>query len=328
MLGLVAVLAVLAGGCGAGPFGSSSSDGTGSEELGEGLSVVATVFPLSWLAHQIAPGASVSSLGAGAQEPHDPELSPADRASIETADVLLTMGSIGFQPQVEAAVQDATGEVISVAEVAGEERLLRFEAGPDEQDGPDDHAGPDDQGGADGHADEVGVVDPHVWFDAAIMADVAETVGDGFAGADPSRAEEYTREAARVAEVLTALDAELDTLLDDCRRDTALVSHEAYAYLLEPRGLSQVGISGVGGHTDASPRRLAELTQLIRQRDIPAVGVEPVEGRDDAEALAAEAGVDLVEIHPLSPVSDADRASYPAMLRAQGEAFASLLGCT
>lgn len=317
MLSVLTALALLAGGCGGGPFGSSAADGTGPEQPGEGLSVVATVFPLSWLAQRIAPGASVSSLGEGAQEPHDPELSPGDRASIQTADVVLTMGDIAFQPQVESAVEGATGEVVSVAEVAGEERLLPIGAGPDDQaEGP-----PDD------HADGADVVDPHVWFDAAVMADVAESMGDAFADADPSRADEYTSEAARVAKELTALDSELDTLLADCRRDAALVSHEAYAYLLEPRGLRQVGISGAGGHHDASPRRLAELTRLIRERDLPAVGAEPVEGRDDAEALAAEADVDLVEIHPLSPVSEADRASYPAMLRAQAEAFASLLEC-
>lgn len=318
MLSLLTALAVLAGGCGAGPFGDSAG-GTGPEGPGDGLTVVATVFPLSWLAHRIAPGADVSSLGPGAQEPHDPELSPRDRASIETADVVVTVGDIGFQPQVESAVEDATGEVVSVAEVAGEERLLETGAGPD------DHA---EEGAPDDHADETNVVDPHLWFDAAVMADVAESVGEAFASADPSRADAYTEEAAQVGEELSALDGELDALLADCRHDTALVSHEAYAYLLEPRGLTQVGISGAEGHSDASPQRLAELTRLIRQRDLPAVGAEPVEGRDDAEALASEAGVDLVEIHPLSPVSDADHPGYPAMLRAQGEAFASLLECT
>ena len=125
-----------------------------------------------------------------------------------------------------------------------------------------------------------------------------------------------------------ALHEELDVLLSDCRFDTAIVSHEAYAYLLEPRGLAQDGISGAGGQSEASPQRIAELSARIQEQGIPAVLAEPVHGRDDAEALASESGVELLTIDPLEIASDEDfERGYLELLREQGERFATALDC-
>ena len=304
VLAVLVASVVAAGGCGEeGPVTREPGDG----DVGAGLVAVATVFPLAWLVEVIAPGADVRFLGARGQEPHDLELSPADREAVETADVVLYMGDIDFQPQVERAVAGAAGEIVDVAAVAGRERLRRVEDG---QDGP-------------------AAVDPHVWFDATVMADVARRVGEALAAADPRRAEAYTANAAAAADDLAGLSGEVDALLADCRFDTAIVSHEAYAYLLHPRDRRQEGISGAGGHGEASPRRLAELVERVRDEGIPAVAAEPFEGRADAEVLAAESGARLVEVDPLEVVQDAQGgAGYPELLREQAEAFATVLDCS
>jgi zinc transport system substrate-binding protein len=287
----------------------------------------------------------VRLLTSSGQDPHDLELSPADRALIETADIVIYMGDIDFQPQVEAAVGDAAGEVVSVAEVVGAGNLRDFDGHSHDEDGDthedegedDGHGHGDDDGHGDeedvradddGHGDEPAAVDPHIWFDAAIMAEVAEAIGEALAAVDPDRAEEYGEAAGAVHDELVALDAELDELLGGCARDTAIVSHAAYAYLLEPRGLEQEGISGAGGHGDASPQRLATLHDRIRGEGIPAVLAEPLEGRADAEALAREAGVELLEIDPLEVGTDGLLAQgYADALRAQAEVFAEALEC-
>lgn len=313
---LVLVLAVPA--CGAEPSRSSARETAGSASgVGGSLAGVATVFPLAWIAEQVAPAADVAFLGARGQDPHDLELSPGDREAIETADVLVYMGELDFQPQVEQAVAGASGEVVSVADVAGAPRLLPF--------GEDDHAADDETD----HADEHAAVDPHAWFDAGIMADVARQVGEAFAAADPDHTDEYAANAEAVAGELEALQAEVDELLDQCRFDTVIVSHDAYAYLLTPRGLRQEGISGAGGHGEASPHRLAELTERIREQGIPAIAAEPLEGRADAEVLAGESGAELVEIDPLEVADDEQLAAgYPEALREQAESFATALDCT
>jgi zinc transport system substrate-binding protein len=261
----------------------------------------------------------VTFLSAGGADPHDLELSPGDRALLETADVVLYMGDLDFQPQVERAVQDARGEVIDVRAVAGDEALIAFDdLGHDDVHGDDDH----------GHDDDHGEYDPHMWFDAALMADVVIEIGAAFGRIDAERAQAYEDNAAGLRDELLALDEELDALLSDCRFDTAIVSHEAYAYLLQPRGLAQEGISGAGGHGEASPQRIAELSARIQEEGIPALLAEPLHGRSDAEALASESGVELLTIDPLEIAGDEDfDRGYLELLREQGEQFATALDC-
>ena len=325
-----AALAFTASACG-------QTEPGGPAAQAERVQAVATVFPLAWMAEQVAPDAEMTFLGQRGQEPHDLELSPGDRAAIETSDVVLYMGDIGFQPQVEEAVPASGGEVVSVSDIVGEEALLTGEAHEHEGEGETSGAeapgqeGEPSEGEAHGQGSEAaegGAADPHVWFDPELMAMVAERVGAAFATADPDDAEAYERNAARLVDQLTALDDEIQRMLSDCRFDEAIVSHEAYAYLLAPHGLRQHGVAGASPESGASPGELAELTQMIRAEGIPAVLAEPVEGRADAEALAQEAGVQLLEINPLEVVTEEEyKTGYIELLRQQAQTFATALQC-
>ncbi|HVM19216.1 MAG TPA: metal ABC transporter substrate-binding protein [Egibacteraceae bacterium] len=311
-------------------------------DAGEGVTAVASVYPLAWMAEAVAPGADVEYLAARGQDPHDLELSPRQRGTLESADVVAYLGAIDFQPQVEAAVSDAGGEVVDVADIVGDDALLHYDADAHSHDEEDAH-GDDDHGHDDGghghddddageenddHADEGEAVDPHVWFDAGLMAQVAERVGEAFATADPDNAEAYRSNASEVAAELEALDEEIAGLLGDCTFDEVIVSHEAYAYLLEPHGLEQHGVSGAGGHGEATPQQIANLVDEVREQGIPAVLTEPVEGRADAETVAREAGVELIDIYSLDIVDDEQAAQgYPALLRQQADAVAQAAEC-
>ncbi|HUH06701.1 MAG TPA: metal ABC transporter substrate-binding protein, partial [Egibacteraceae bacterium] len=171
-------------------------------------------------------------------------------------------------------------------------------------------------------------IDPHIWFAPSVMAQFAIAVGEAFAQADPAAAGQYRDRADGVAATLDGLHREIDELLADCRHDTVIVSHEAYAYLLSERGIRQEGVSGAGGHGEATPQRIAALVDTIRRDRITAVLTEPVEGRQDAESVAAEAGVDLIQIYSLDIVDDQQRASgYPQLVLEQAEAVARALEC-
>lgn len=315
------VLVLTLAACGAGAADPGGGDASGP---GSGLSVATPLFPVSWMAEQLAPGAEVHFLLAGGGDPHDLELSPSERELLETADVVAYAGDLDFMPQFESAVPSAGGEVVSLAQVAGDDRLLRFDHDDRDDDHDDDHAG-SRSGGSDRGGGEI---DPHLWFDPAVMDDTAAALGDALATADPDRADAYGDAAAELAAELDDLSGEVDARLSACAHDTVIISHEAYAYLLEPRGISQEGISSAGGHGEASPRRLAELSERIVAEGIPAVAAEPLHGRADAEALAAEAGVDIVEVNPLEDVSDDEyERGYPRLLLDQVDSFARVLGC-
>lgn len=160
----------------------------GSDTPAEGVSAVAAVYPLAWLAEEVAPEADVTLLNAGGLEAHDLELTPDQRRAIETSEVVLFVGDIDYQPQVEDVIASAEGEVVSLAEVAGPDRVLA----PSEE----AHADEEALAGEEAHAgEEEATVDAHLWFDAEAMADTAQRTGEAFAAADPDNAAAYRANA-------------------------------------------------------------------------------------------------------------------------------------
>ncbi len=313
---LLVVVLGLAVGCGEGATGGSAH---GDEEV----AAAAAVYPLAWVAEQVAPQADIALLTAGGLEAHDLDLTPEQRGAIETADVVLFAGDIGFQPQVEQAVASASGEVVSLAEVAGERVLAPLadrhaEEGEHTEEG--EHAGE--------HGEEE-AVDPHMWFDPEIMTDAAQRTWEAFAAADPDNAETYTQNAIAVGDELRALGADLNEILGgECRFDEAIVSHQAYGYLLRPYGYTQHAISGVSPEAGASSGELRELVDEVRREGIEYVLAEPVEGRGDAEAVAREAGVRLLEVSPLDAVTEEQTGlGLPDLVRQQARQFATALAC-
>lgn len=268
----------------------SVSCGTGEEATG--VTIVASVHPLAWLAERIAPEAAVAELSAGVDDPHDVQLSPSQIAALRDADVVVHVGNVDYQPEVEAALSDRTDGVVAAAEATDLD--LR--------------------------------TDPHVWQSPAALAEVAEALGAALQEADPDGSG-YAQRAAETAAELRALAAEADRLRD-CPRDVVVVSHAGYGHLLGPRGVTQEAASPPGHHAEPSPRRIADLVELVRSSGLPGVVAEPEEGRPAAETIAREAGVDLLDVHPLGTVDDADASiGYPVLWRRNVEAFAAALGC-
>lgn len=332
----VAAVSLLLAGCGGDP-GPAVDGATTDTPQGVQVRAVAAVYPLAWLAQQIAPEAQVELLNKGSQEAHDIEITPPQRAAVETADVVLYLGDIGYQPQVEQAVTAAAGEVVSVVDAVEEGALLSATADPhahedehaEDEHGHEEESATGQEHAEDGQTGEATGLDPHVWFDPAIMSGLADAVAEAFAAADRDNAEAYRDNAAEVRDQLAELGEDLDaTLGGQCRLDEAIVSHAAYAYLLQPYDKSQHALTNVGAEGDASAAELAEIVAEIRAEGITHVLAEPVEGRDAAETVAREAGVDLLEIVPLDAVTDEQAAvGLPDLVREQADAFATALGC-
>lgn len=114
----------------------------------------------------------------------------------------------------------------------------------------------------------------------------------------------------------------------ECRHDEAIVSHQAYRYLLEPYGHSQHGVGGIDPEGRGVERRAGRAVREIEGDGIGHVLAEPVEGRQDAETVAADAGVELLEVSPLDAVTEEQAAlGLVELVRHQAGQFARALGC-
>jgi zinc transport system substrate-binding protein len=144
LLGTGVVIALVAG--------DGGSTGGGRE------TVAASFYPLAFAAGQIG-GASVEveNLTPPGAEPHDLEPTPQDVEDIQSADLVLLLGQ-DFQPSLERAAGNASGEVIELLDTPG----LDLKAG-----------------------------DPHVWLDPRRFARIAAAIGQAM-GNEPA-ARSFTR---------------------------------------------------------------------------------------------------------------------------------------
>jgi zinc transport system substrate-binding protein len=214
--------------------------------------VVASFYPLAFAADRIAgPNWEVVDLTPPGTEAHDVELSLRDRSAIEEANVVLYLGDVGFQPQVEAAVEEARGDVVSVWT------------------------------GEDSRSVE-GTTDPHVWLDPARFAGIVDRIG---AALDRRSA------AAALAGQIEELDDRYRDGLADCRSRTLVVSHEAFGYLADRYGLEQVGLAGVEPEGEPTVAALEEAAGVLSGLEAGAVFYEAGdEARRIAETVAQDAG--------------------------------------
>jgi zinc transport system substrate-binding protein len=252
--------------------------------------VVASFYPLAWAAERIAgPGWEVIDLTPPGVEAHDVELTLEDRAAIEDADVIVYMGQIGFQPQVEGAVREAEGLVVDVSRLLPDEPLRR---------------------------------DPHFWLDPALLGAVTlDTVG-------ALRRETQIAEAAVQAarQDLDGLHFRYQRFLNDCRYRAMIVPHEAFGYIADRFGLRQFGLAGVTPEGEPTAGRLAEARRLIEDGQAGAVFFEAGgETQRAIDNLAADAGVPALPLSTLE--SEPPSGDYISVMEDNLRSLRKGMGC-
>jgi zinc transport system substrate-binding protein len=293
-----ASLASLLAACGA--SGSAAEDGR--------VSVVASFYPLAEAASKVGGDlVSVQNLTPPGVEPHDLELAPDDIEEIANADVIVYLGG-GFQPVVEDALAEAEHAVTVDALNA-----VATNAAPASE------------------AEEGLTVDPHVWLDPARFEEIVRSVAAALSEADPANETSYDANADAYVAELRALDEEFRAGLANCERTTIVTSHEAFGYLAESYGLTEVGIAGLSPEAEPSAQRLAELKDLVEREGITTIFAEELVSPKVAETLANEAGVTVEVLDPLESLTDDQAAAgedYVSMMRKNLDILRGALGCS
>lgn len=306
LLGLTA-LSLALGGCG----GDGGLAGRSPE--GGKLAVVASFYPVAEAASR-AGGQRVelTNLTPAGTEPHDLELTPQQVDQIQDADLVLYLGG-GFQPAVEKVARGRRGPSVDLLA-----ELPLAEAEPEETPRAGDAA--HEHGGA----------DPHFWLDPTLMAQAVTLIEGALVGLDQAAAQEVGAAAEAYRQELLALDGELAEGLSDCRRREIVTSHAAFHYLARRYDLVQMPIAGLSPESEPDPRRLSELTDLIRTKNITTVFYETLVSPEVAETLAREAKVETAVLDPLEGLSDdevASGGSYLSVMRRNLQALRQALDC-
>jgi zinc transport system substrate-binding protein len=280
---------------------------SGSAAEVDRVSVVASFYPLAEAASKVGGDlVSVQNLTPPGVEPHDLELAPDDIEAIATAAVIVYLGG-GFQPAVEDALAEAEHAVTVDALNA-----VATNAAPASE------------------SEEGLTVDPHVWLDPARYEEIVRAVADALAKADPASEATYAANAEAYIAQIAALDEEFRAGLSDCERTTIVTSHEAFGYLADAYGLTQVGILGLSPEAEPDPRRLAELRDLVEREGVTTIFAEELVSPKVAETLASEAGVQVAVLNPIESLTDAQEQAgedYLSLMRENLDTLRKALDC-
>lgn len=306
--------------------GCSTQNAGGSSDESDGVTVLASFYPLQYVAQQIGGDlVTVDNLTPPAAEPHDLELSPAQVREVGTADLVVYLS--GFQNAVDEAIEARAPEhVVDAADAAGlvehAEEAEEEHAGETEE----EHAEHAEEGDEHGH----GATDPHFWLDPSKLATVGQAVADELAAVDPEHADEYAAGAQRLGQQLDELDQEFADGLAACQGATLVTSHAAFGYLADRYALEQVGISELDPEVEPSPARLREIGDIVEERGIKTLYSETLVSPKVTETLASDLGVNTAVLDPLEGLSEDATAAgddYVSVMQANLAALEEGLVC-
>ena len=250
------------------------------------LSVVATFYPLAYFAEEIGGDRIlVKSIVPTGVEPHDYEPTPKNILTVNSADIFLINGA-GLDPWAEKIRSGAESRGVTVLEMSDKVALLSSETSKSKE--------------------VPTVFDPHFWLDPILAETEVLAIRDALISRDGDGSEVYAQNAKRLIEKLRALDQSYRGGLTYCGLRTVVTSHNAFAYLSKRYGFETLSVSGLAPEAEPSPRRLVELAETAKAKDIHFIFFETLVSPKVAETLAREIGAETLVFNPIEGLTQED----------------------
>ncbi|MEJ6394987.1 zinc ABC transporter substrate-binding protein [Gymnodinialimonas sp. 2305UL16-5] len=219
----------------------------------EVLDVVTTTGMIADAAQQVGGDlVEVQALMGPGVDPHAYRQTRSDIVATAQADLVLWHG-LYLEAQMEEFLLDLdnTNNVVALAELLPQESLLSSED----------------------YADQF---DPHVWMDPHLWQDVVAEVQAALAEALPDNADAIAANAeafyAQIDTLAEYSEQVLSTVPEQAR--VLVTAHDAFNYFGAIYDFEVVGIQGISTESEAGLQRIAELVDMLVEREIGAVFVE------------------------------------------------------
>ena len=303
ILSMLLSVLLLRPGCAQAPSGSSQE---------EGLTVLATTYPVYLFARTVAQGVegvTVERLNTGSVSClHDYTLSVDDMKKIEGADVI-AMNGAGLEDFMDDALAASSAAVIDCSQ--GVALLENADHIHEEGDGGHDH----------GHWD------PHYWMDPGNAAVMVRNLQEGFALADPDHGDAYARNGEEAAGQLPSFAGDCTQALEGAEGAALITFHDGFHYFAQALGLPLLASIEEEEGSEASAMEINEITQLVKEHQLPVIFTE-VNGSDaTANAISRETGCQVAQLTMLMDgPEEGDLSTYLEGVRSNVNTIVSFFG--
>lgn len=246
-----------------------------------GVMVSASFYPLAEFAHQVGgEKVEVFQVTPAGASPHEFEPTARDIVKIYKSKLILINGA-GLDPWAEN---------LQIEHINMSEKINLLEGA-----------------GHEGHEDEhQHLQDPHFWLDPVIAIEEVTIIRDALIKADPKNEKTYTENARQYITELETLNKKFKTGLANCEKNEIITSHSAFGYMADRYGFEQIGIAGISSQEEPSMKRLAELAELAKEKEIKYIFFETLVSPKLAETLAGEVGAETLVLNTVSGLTQED----------------------
>src|SRR5699024_3287265 len=271
--------------------------------------VMTTFYPVYYLASRIGGEAvNVEMLLESGQDAHSYESTAKDAVAVQEADLFIYQDDEMefFVSDLLSIVDQEATQVLESTEgielLSGDHNHEEEEHDHEHEEGhEEEHGHEHDHEHEEGHSHEF---DPHTWLDPNFYSQQAENVKNALIELDPANEATYTENAAKLSEELTALNEEFNVGLADLENRTIVVQHEAFGYLAHAYDLEHLAISGLANNAEPSAKQLAEMTNVVNERNIQVIYVDPTTSTTISETVSQATGAELRPLRTLEFITE------------------------
>ena len=166
-----------------------------------------------------------------------------------------------------------------------------------------------------------------MWLTVPNAMVYVRNIADGLAAADPDNAAAYRERADSYLAELQELDEEVRAAIAGIPQDrrVLIVYHDAFQYFAAEYGLElAAAVLPASPSQQASAAAVAEIIEIVADRDVGAVYREPQFAAAALEAIAEEAGVRVLTLYSAAFTDEVG--SYVELMRENANALVDGLG--
>ena len=146
--------------------------------------------------------------------------------------------------------------------------------------------------------------DPHVWLNPQNALKQMENIKDAFCERDSKNADTYEENFRECEMKINELCDKYNEASQEFSDRNIIVAHAAYGYLCDAFNLNQTPIEGMHGEGGASPARMAEVVNFIRDNDVKYIFATSLESGKTMETIAKETDTQILVLNPFEGDTD------------------------
>lgn len=267
------------------------------------LQVVTTIYPVYDFAIKVGGEAvNVTRLVPAGAEPHDWEPNPSDMIKIQEADVFIYNGA-GMEQWVDSVLNSVSSGNLIVVNTADTLALRPAGTSHEEHGEGTKDAHNDSQEGSVGEHDS-GAYDPHIWLDPMNAKEQMRVIKEAFVQSDPVNKSVFETNFETYAAAFDQLDKEYSDAIHPLTGRNIVVAHEAFGYLCDRYGLTQIPIEGIAADSEPDAARMAEIIDFVNKNKVRVIFSEELLSPKVAETIASETGAATDILNPVGGLTE------------------------